>query len=45
VDHWGVAALVIVVAIVIAARGLVSGARAPIGIWTVLSLLALAVTA
>jgi hypothetical protein len=45
VDHWGVAAIVIVLAIVIAARGLVSGARTPIAVWTVLSLLALAVTA
>jgi hypothetical protein len=44
-EHWGVAAGVIVIAILIAARGLVSGARGPIGVWTVVSLLALAVTA
>ena len=44
-DHWGVAACVILLAIAIAARGLVSGARGPIGVMTVLSLLALAVTA
>jgi hypothetical protein len=44
-DHWGVAACVIVLAILIALRGLVSGARAPIAVMTVLSLLALAVTA
>jgi hypothetical protein len=43
--HWGVAACVIILATLIAARGLVSGARAPIAVMTVLSLLALAVTA
>ena len=45
VDHWGVAACVIVLAILIGLRGLMSGARAPIAVMTVLSLLALAVTA
>jgi hypothetical protein len=45
VDHWGVAAVVILLSIAIALRGLVSGARAPIAVMTVLSLLALAVTA
>jgi Bacterial aa3 type cytochrome c oxidase subunit IV len=44
-DHWGVAACVIVLASGIALRGLMSGARAPIAIMTVVSLLALAVTA
>ncbi|HEY6259764.1 MAG TPA: aa3-type cytochrome c oxidase subunit IV [Xanthobacteraceae bacterium] len=44
-DHWGVAGGVIVVAIIIAIHGLASGARAPIAVMTVLSLLALAVTA
>ena len=44
-EHWGVAASVILLAIAIAARGLVSGARTPIGVMTVVSLLALAVTA
>ena len=43
--HWGVAAGVIILASLIAIRGLVSGARAPIAVMTVLSLLALAVTA
>ena len=43
--HWGVAAFVIVLASLIAVRGLISGARAPIAVMTVLSLLALAVTA
>jgi len=44
-DHWGVAACVILLAAVIALGGLMSGARAPIAVMTVLSLLALAVTA
>jgi hypothetical protein len=44
-EHWGVAACVILLATGIALRGLVSGARAPIAVMTVLSLLALAVTA
>ena len=44
-DHWGVAAVVILLATAIALRGLVSGARGPIGVMTVLSLLALAVNA
>jgi hypothetical protein len=43
--HWGVAACVIILASLIAIRGLVSGARAPIAVMTVLSLLALAFTA
>ena len=43
--HWGVAACVFVLASGIALRGLMSGARAPIAIMTVVSLLALAVTA
>jgi Bacterial aa3 type cytochrome c oxidase subunit IV len=43
--HWGVAGCVIVLATLIALRGLMSGARAPIAVMTVLSLLALAVTA
>jgi aa3 type cytochrome c oxidase subunit IV len=44
-DHWGVAACVIILATLIALRGLMSGARAPIAAMTVLSLLALALTA
>jgi Bacterial aa3 type cytochrome c oxidase subunit IV len=44
-EHWGVAACVILLATAIASRGLVSGAVKPIGVMTVLSLLALAVTA
>jgi hypothetical protein len=44
-DHWGVAACVILLAIAIAGRGLVSGAKAPIAVMTLMSLLALAVTA
>jgi hypothetical protein len=44
-EHWGVAACVILLAIAIALRGLVSGARAPIATMTVVSLLALALTA
>jgi hypothetical protein len=44
-DHWGVAAGVFVLATGIALRGLMSGAKAPMAIMTVLSLLALAVTA
>jgi hypothetical protein len=43
-DHWGVATSVIVLATLIALRGLISGARTPIAVMTVLSLLALAVT-
>jgi hypothetical protein len=43
--HWGVAACVIVLATGIALRGFMSGARTPITVMTVLSLLALAVTA
>jgi hypothetical protein len=45
VDHWGVAFGIFVLAIAIALHGLASGARAPILVMTVLSLLALAVTA
>ena len=44
-DHWLVGGAVIVLSLVIAARGLATGARAPIAIMTMLSLLALAVTA
>jgi Bacterial aa3 type cytochrome c oxidase subunit IV len=44
-DHWLVGGAVIVVALVVAARGLATGARAPMGVMTLLSLLALAVTA
>jgi hypothetical protein len=44
-DHWGVAACVFVLAIAIAVHGLMSGARAPIAVMTLVSLLALAVTA
>jgi aa3 type cytochrome c oxidase subunit IV len=44
-DHWGVATCVILLATAIALRGLVSGARGPMVVMTVLSLLALAVTA
>jgi len=43
--HWGVAACVIILASLIALRGLMSGARTPIAVMTVLALLALAVTA
>ena len=43
--HWGVAACVFVLATGIALRGLMSGAKAPLAIMTVFSLLALAVTA
>jgi hypothetical protein len=43
--HWGVAACVIVLASVIAVIGLASGGRTPMIVMTVLSLLALAVTA
>jgi Bacterial aa3 type cytochrome c oxidase subunit IV len=44
-EHWGVAFWVFLLATLIALRGLVSGARAPIAVMTLLSLLALAVTA
>jgi hypothetical protein len=44
-DHWGVAACVIILATLIALRGLMSGARAPIAAMTVLSLLVLGLTA
>jgi Bacterial aa3 type cytochrome c oxidase subunit IV len=44
-SHWGVAILVIILAAAIAGRGLMSGARTPIAVMTVLSLLALALTA
>jgi hypothetical protein len=44
-DHWGVAFALMVAAIVIGGFGLSSGARNPIAIMTVVSLLALAVTA
>jgi hypothetical protein len=44
-NHWGVAAGVILLSLAIALRGLISGARAPIAVMTVLSLLALALTA
>jgi len=43
--HWGVSAAVIILSAGIALRGLMGGARAPIAVMTVLSLLALAVTA
>jgi hypothetical protein len=43
--HWGVAFGVFILAIGIAIHGLASGATAPIIVMTVLSLLALAVTA
>jgi hypothetical protein len=43
--HWGVAACVIVLASVLAVIGLASGGRTPMIVMTVLSLLALAVTA
>ena len=43
--HWGVAGCVIVLSAAIALGGLMSGARAPIGVMTVVSLLALALTA
>jgi hypothetical protein len=44
-NHWGVAAGVILLSLAIAFRGLISGARAPIAGMTVLSVLALALTA
>jgi hypothetical protein len=44
-EHWGVAATVIIVATLLAIHGLASGARTPMMVMTVLSLLALAVTA
>jgi Bacterial aa3 type cytochrome c oxidase subunit IV len=44
-DHWGVAVIVILVSCAIGARGLVTGARNPIAIMTVVSLLLLALTA
>jgi Bacterial aa3 type cytochrome c oxidase subunit IV len=44
-EHWGVAACVILLAVAIGLRGLVSGAVKPIAVMTVLSLLALAITA
>jgi hypothetical protein len=43
--HWGVAAAIILIATAVSLRGLVSGARGPMGVMTVLSLLALAVNA
>lgn len=43
-DHWFVAASTMIVSILIAAHGLLAGARAPIVVMTVVSLLALAVT-
>jgi hypothetical protein len=44
-DHWLVGGAVIVVSLLVAARGLATGARASIAVMTLLSLLALAVTA
>jgi hypothetical protein len=44
-DHWGVAAAVIILSAGIALRGLMSGARTPMVVMTVLALLALAGTA
>ena len=44
-EHWLVAGCVIVLAIAVGLRGLISGARKPIGVMTGLSLLALALTA
>ena len=44
-DHWFMAACVIVVSILIGLHGLATGARAPIVVMTVLSLLALGLTA
>ena len=44
-DHWLVGGALIVVSLIVAARGLATGARGPIAVMTVLSLLALAVTA
>ncbi len=43
--HWGVAFVVFVLASGVALHGLASGAKAPITVMTLLSLLALAVTA
>jgi hypothetical protein len=43
--HWGVAFTIFILATVLALRGLASGARAPMVVMTVLSLLALALTA
>jgi len=44
-SHWGVAVCLIILSAAIAVRGLMSGARTPIAVMTVLSLLALALTA
>lgn len=44
-DHWFIAACVMIVSILIAMHGLAAGARAPIVVMTVLSLLALGLTA
>ncbi len=44
-DHWFVAGCCIVLAILVGLHGLASGARNPIMVMTVLSLLALAITA
>jgi hypothetical protein len=44
-SHWGVAVCLIIVSAAIAERGLMSGARMPIAVMTLLSLLALALTA
>ena len=43
-DHWGVAITLMLLSAIVGGRGLVSGARNPIGVMTVVSLLALAVT-
>lgn len=43
--HWGVAATVIIVASLLAIHGLATGARTPMVVMTVVSLLALAITA
>jgi hypothetical protein len=44
-SHWGVAVCLIILSAAIAVRGLMSGARTPIAVMTLLSLLALALTA
>lgn len=44
-EHWGVAATVIIVASLLSIHGLATGARTPMAVMTVISLLALAVTA
>ncbi|HLH97027.1 MAG TPA: aa3-type cytochrome c oxidase subunit IV [Xanthobacteraceae bacterium] len=44
-DHWGVALATMAISVIVGFRGLMSGARNPIAIMTLVSLLALAVTA